>query len=215
MKCDWYFIKETWNEVHEMHLFHEISWDFMRKKRVPQWSESPGILFLYTWEKIYFFLLFSFTELFLFFYHTIGDLSMLFKSIPVEVLATWSNVAVPDMVPEHSLNSAPTWNLHPREECAAGQPQLVSSLWQNQPQHIEALNSRDVLLSVMCILCRYVMLVNAFSFWSCDCLSLTSRFVVHFVQLEQQYPFQNQHTQATEVRWTKFEVLKNLNLSST
>jgi hypothetical protein len=43
MKCDWFFIKETWNEVHEMHLFHEISWDFMRQKRVPQWNESPAV----------------------------------------------------------------------------------------------------------------------------------------------------------------------------
>ena len=155
---------------------------------------------------------FSFTKTLSPFFTTsfLWDLSMLFKSIPVEVLATWSNVAVPDMVPEHSLNAAPTWNLHPREECAAGQPQLVSSLWQNQQQNIEALNSRDVLLSVMCILCRYVILVNAFSFWSCGCLSLTFRFVVHSVQLEQQYPFQNQHTQAPEVRWTKFEVRKNL-----
>ena len=45
MKCDWFFIKETWNEVHEMNLFHEISWDFMRQKRVPQWSESPVSLY--------------------------------------------------------------------------------------------------------------------------------------------------------------------------
>jgi hypothetical protein len=35
MKCDWYFIKETWNEVHEMHHFHEISWDFMKQKKGP------------------------------------------------------------------------------------------------------------------------------------------------------------------------------------